>query len=379
MRNLVLLASLLASAVPAQGDHLYSVCVTDGNFRRVNPLTGLTSSSTPMVTTGAVNVMSCTGLARDSVTGQLYAILRLVGSQTVRRLAIIDPATAVVSVIGAFPDSFASLAFRADGVLFAVTGDGASVPETLYTVDVNTAATTFVMSLGSGSDGEAIAFAEDGFLYHLSGFGVPNVHEVFERIDTTTNVITSVPLSGFDYTEVHSVTAWVGGNLLASDLNDNRIVINTSGVVRLLGSWQEGPVKGLAFVPSPPTQPFFHAYGGGCAPAGGAIPLLVGSGIPSPSLAVQVNLVLAPFTVGVLGIGAANVSAPFPSPTCQIQILPLWAPDLFGFATTPSGTWTLPLVLPTGLPPDLFFQVALIDAGGPGGLIVSNPLQAHIQ
>ena len=72
------------------------------------------------------------------------------------------------------------------------------------------------------------------------------------------------------------------------------------------------------------------------------------------------------------------MSVPFPSLACQIQILPLWAPDLFPFATTPTGTWTLPLFLPAGLPPDLFFQVALIDAGGPGGLIVSNPLQMHI-
>ncbi|HEX6813197.1 MAG TPA: hypothetical protein VF384_16355 [Planctomycetota bacterium] len=378
MRTTLLLSFLLANAIPAQGDLLYSVCTTDGILRRVNPLTGVTASSVQMVTTAAVNVMSCTGLAHDPITGQLYAILRVTGSQTTRRLATVDPATGVVSVIGAFTDNFSSLAFRFDGVLFAVTGDGATVPESLYTVDVNTASATFVMSLGQGSDGEAIAFGADGYLYHLSGYGVPNVDEIFERIDTLTNVVTPVPLSGYNYDEVHSVTLWVGGNLLLSDINDHRVVLNTGGVSRLLGSWVNGPVKGLAFVPAPSTQPFFRPYGVACAAAAGAVPLLTGSGVPSPGLTVQLDLVLAPFSVGVIGLGASNVGVPIPSPECQIQILPLWSPELFAFATSAAGTWTLPLFLPAGLPPDLYFQVALIDAGGPGGLIVSNPLQMHI-
>jgi hypothetical protein len=378
MRTSLVLCLLLANAIPAQGDALYTVCVTDGFLRRVDPLTGLTTSSMQMVTTTSVNVLSCTGLSLHPSTGQLYAILRVTGSQTVRRLATVDPATGVVNVIGALNDNFASIAFRSDGVLFAVTGDGAVVPETLYTVDVNTATTTFVMPLGNGSDGEAIAFAPDGYLYHSSGYGLPNVDEIFERIDTTTNTITSITLSGFDHEEVHAMTSWVGGNLLFSDLFDNRFVKGTNGVARLLGTWQNGPVKGLAFVPSPTTQPFFRPYGGGCTAAAGSIPLLAGSGVPSPGLTVQLDLVLAPFTVGVLGLGASDVSAPVPSASCPVQILPLWAPDLFGFVTTASGAWTAPLFLPAGLPPDLYFQVALIDAGGPGGLIVSNPLRAHI-
>ena len=76
----------------------------------------------------------------------------------------------------------------------------------------------------------------------------------------------------------------------------------------------------------------------------------------------------------MLGIGASSVSYPFPSASCQIQILPLWAPDLFPFATTPGGTFTLPIVLPPGLPADLFFQAAVVDTNG---IIVGNPLQMH--
>jgi hypothetical protein len=304
----------------------------------------------------------------------LYAIVRVTGSQSVRRLAQVNP-SGVTTVIGPLGDNFASLAFRVDGVCFAVTGNGATVPESLFTVDLTTAATTLVMPLGAGSDGEAIAFGDDGYLYHFSGYGVPNVDEIFERIDTFTNTITPITLSGYDTQEVLSVTPWVGGNLLVADLYDNRIVTNTNGVVRQLGSWGYGPVKGLAFVPSPATQPFFHTYGWGCNAAAGTIPLLAGSGLPSPNQTVQLDLLLAPFTIGVLGIGAGSQSLPFPSAQCQIQILPLWAPDLFTFATTPAGTWTLSFVLPPGLPPDLFFQAAVVDTNG---LIVCNGLQAHI-
>jgi hypothetical protein len=375
MRTSLLVAFLLATAIPAQGDHLYTVTSTTGELRRVDPLTGADLWFVQMVTTTSQNVLSCTGLSYNPANGLLYAIVRVSGSQTVRRLAQIDPATGVTTVIGPLGDNFASLAIRIDGVCFAVTGDGATVPETLYTVDLTTAATTLVMALGNGSDGEAIAFGADGYLYHLSGLGVPNVDEVFERIDTFTNLVTPITLSGYDTQEVLSVAPWVGGNLLVADLYDHRIVTNTNGVVRLLGNWAYGPVKGMAFIPSQPTQPFFRTYGWACDAASGTMPLFFGSGVPSPNQTVQLNLLLAPYSIGVLGIGSGSVSYPFPSQACQIQVLPLWAPDLFTFATTPGGTWTLPLVLPPGLPSDLFFQAAVVDTNG---IIVGNPLQMHI-
>ena len=53
-------------------------------------------------------------------------------------------------------------------VLYGVTGDGADTPESLFTIDITTAATTLVLALGNGSDGEEIA--SDGILLlHASG------------------------------------------------------------------------------------------------------------------------------------------------------------------------------------------------------------------
>src|SRR5262245_29365905 len=127
-RSLALLA--VVAPLAAQGDFLYSVSSTDGLLRRVNPLTGAVISSVQMVTNNNVNAQGCTGLSCDPATGQLYAIMREVSQPAVRKLARVNPANGSATILGVLNDNFAALAFRADGVLFAVTGDGAAVPET---------------------------------------------------------------------------------------------------------------------------------------------------------------------------------------------------------------------------------------------------------
>jgi hypothetical protein len=81
------------------------------------------------------------------------------------------------------------MAFDSAGTLYAVTGDGATTGETLYTVNTTTAAMTFFLTLGNGSDGEAIAFnPDDGLMYHMSGLGT----KVFETINLTTMAVTPI-------------------------------------------------------------------------------------------------------------------------------------------------------------------------------------------
>src|SRR5262249_19204869 len=135
--SLALLAVLAPLA--AQGDHLFSVSSTNGQLRRVSPLTGAVLSSVQMVTNNNANVQGCTGLTCSPITGQLYAVMRDVSQPNVRKLAVVNPANGVATIQGVLSDNYAGLAFRPDGVLFGVTGDGASVPETLYTIDPATA------------------------------------------------------------------------------------------------------------------------------------------------------------------------------------------------------------------------------------------------
>lgn len=124
--------------------------------------------------------------------GTLYAVVRLSGVSG-RVLVTIDPTTAVVTQIGNLGDNFATLAFRDDGQLFGVTGDGASVPETLYSIDKFTAAKTLVRSLGAGADGEVIAYHPDQLFYHWSGNGTV----VFESVEAVPpHTVSNIPITG---------------------------------------------------------------------------------------------------------------------------------------------------------------------------------------
>lgn len=378
------LVPALSLPASAQGDELITVGSADGVLRVIDPVTGTTTRSVPIVTNASLNAVQCNGLARDPLSGQLFGIVRDSGSSA-RKLAVVDPFTGVANIAGTLPDSFAGLAFRADGVLFGVTGDGANTPETLFTINPANAVTTLALALalGNGDDGEAIAFGADGFLYHASGYGTPNQDEIFERIDTVANTITPVIRSGYDYTEMLSLTLWAGGNLLGIDLNDDVMVINTSGVSTLLttlgGAAPATSVKGTAFLPSPTTQTFLRAYGAGCAGATGRIPLLAGVMLPNPpGFLAKVDLVLGPAsTSGLLGLSTGNVSIPFPSASCQIQIMPspTVLPALVAFTTDAAGAWILLAAIPPGFPPaDLYLQAAF---SGSGGLFLTNPVQAH--
>jgi hypothetical protein len=68
---------------------------------------------------------------------------------------------------------FSAVAFPllAQSRLVGVTGDGASVPSSLYFLDPADASSTFIMSLGAGNDGETIGYNPvDNLLYHASGY-----------------------------------------------------------------------------------------------------------------------------------------------------------------------------------------------------------------
>ena len=105
----------------------------------------------------------------DENNGKVYAVLKVTGVSG-RVLATVDPATGVATTVGNLGDNFASISFREDGQLFGVTGDGATVPETLYLIDKTNATKTVAAALGAGGDGEAIAYnpVDDRF-YHWSG------------------------------------------------------------------------------------------------------------------------------------------------------------------------------------------------------------------
>lgn len=123
-----------------------------------------------VITLPGFTVTGAQGLALDPMTRVVYAIVKVAGANASRRLVRINLDTAACTDVGSLGDNFSSIAFRNDGQLFGVTGDGASVPETLYRINKVTAAKTLVMSLGAGGDGEVLAFNPiDQNFYHWSG------------------------------------------------------------------------------------------------------------------------------------------------------------------------------------------------------------------
>jgi hypothetical protein len=137
---------------------LLGVTFYNGNLYSINLTTGVATSLGAMTMAGET-INGGQGLATDPSTGTVYAILALASNTGKNRtLAAINPTTLVATKIGTLgQDGMADLAFLANGTLVGVTGDGATNPETLYSINKATGATTLIIALGNGLDGECIA------------------------------------------------------------------------------------------------------------------------------------------------------------------------------------------------------------------------------
>ena len=133
--------------------------------------------------------------------------------------------------------------------LYGVTGDGGTPQETLFELDMTDASSTFVLTLGNGSDGEEIAFnPDDGLLYHASG---SSTNKILETIDPVTLTITPITLTGDGNTEISGLTYAGSGELLASHRTPSAGLssITTAGVATNLGA-TDAALTGLAFIGS---------------------------------------------------------------------------------------------------------------------------------
>jgi len=164
----------------------------DYGFYEINPLNGAIIASR-IITVPGRTITGAVALTLDPTTGTAYVVAKASGvSGGGRLLLTVNLDTAVGVEIGNLGDNFSSLAFRSDGQLMGVTGDGATVPETLYLINKATAAKTLATTLGNGADGEVIAYnPNDNSLYHFSGNGTT----VYERV-LATAPYTVTPISG---------------------------------------------------------------------------------------------------------------------------------------------------------------------------------------
>jgi len=125
----------------------------------IDLITGADSALGTALTLSGSTVNGSTGLARHPTSGVFYAILKETGGGfTGRPLVTVNMGTGVCTLVGDTGDSVSSISFAPDGTLYATTGDGASTPETLWTVDITTGALTTLLTLGNGLDGEVATY-----------------------------------------------------------------------------------------------------------------------------------------------------------------------------------------------------------------------------
>ena len=218
--------------------------------------------STVSITLDGNNVNGCNGLATNPITGDIWILVKVgggggSGDVGVRTLATIDTSTGAATSVGVLGDAFAGIAFDPAGTLYGVTGDGANTPETLYTLDKTDASSTFVLALGNGSDGEAIAIDNKCVLHH--GSGVNDGFRFYERIDLVTlNFLFSGQQSGPAIND--ELASMVFNPSTQRILASERVVqiggssefldFTASGAATKIGE-TDRPMKGLAF-----TDPF---------------------------------------------------------------------------------------------------------------------------
>lgn len=195
---------------------------------------------------------------------------------------------------------------------------------------------------------------------------------------------------------VVGLTTWSGSGVRAfiyrngtmNDLNDllppgSRWTLSTAAHIsndgRIIG---EGFLRGAKkpFLLVPDCDGSFSIYGSGCSGSGGFTATLWGQGCPG----FDVSLALTNGPGGgqsVLAFGAGQGVLPI-NPLCSLQILPIipgTVTQALGGSGDGDGTWQTVFPLPLGFPAvTLNLQSVVFDAGAPGGITLSRPLQWDI-
>jgi hypothetical protein len=200
-----------------------------------------------VITVPGRTIISALGLARDPTTGETYAVAQAAGVAG-RLLIRINLTTGAGTEIGNLGDSFSSIAFRGDGQLFGVTGDGATVPETLYLIAKTNASKVVAAALGHGADGEVIAYhPPSNSFFHWSG----NTTIVFERVQATPPFgVTNVPITGSTSGEVFGAV-WdpARNQFLVHNIASSMDFWTTTGVRSNAQPPTLRPVRGMVLLP----------------------------------------------------------------------------------------------------------------------------------
>ena len=163
-------------------------------------------------------------------------------------LVTVDLPSGICTQVGNLGDNFSSLTFRKDGQLFGTTGNGATVPETLYLIDKTNATKTLAVGLGNGADGEVICYNPvDDKMYHWSGNGTV----VFESFPPSTpyTPVTNIPITGTTGGETFGALHWNLDSFLVSNISSNFLFATSTGVYGTTVHSNPDDIRGMAMPP----------------------------------------------------------------------------------------------------------------------------------
>ena len=225
-------------------------------------------SQLPLTITGGV-VTGTHALAGHWIEDQLYALVDL-GAISESILGLVNVDTGLVTVIGGTGHTFVGMTIDGNGVCYAVTGENDPTPESLYTIDLTTGASTFFCTLGTSDDGEVIAaLPYNSALWHVSGTAgaydpLTDTGTWFERLETgSTTPCASTPLAPDPFLlggRCTAITALASGLILWKEgvgPGPLHFVDPYSGMVQYSG-FTNFAVSEIASLPFCSPQPFFR-------------------------------------------------------------------------------------------------------------------------
>lgn len=197
----------------------------------INPSDGTLSVRGPITpSTGTINGFD--GLALDPTDNTLYAVTNLGGAGlTGRGLMTFNPPGKSVTLVGDMGDSVAGITVAKDGTMYAVTDDGATTSETLFTVNKSTGAMTMLLTLGNGDAGESITMVPARASGTLSVAAVNGVA-------TFSNVKLNAVASGYTLTASDELSSEASGLVNATSNSFNVTAPTPAGAVQFSNTSQ---------------------------------------------------------------------------------------------------------------------------------------------
>lgn len=210
----------------------------DGNVVSIDEATGAGGGIGPS------GFSTTNSMARDS-TGTIYTAHTAIAGAAMGQLVTIDPGTGAGTggALFATTNGARGLAFSAGDVLFAILDIGASGsigPDSLYTINVGTGATTLIGATGR-SDLQGLAFSPGGTLYGW------DIDLGLMTLDTLTGVATDVNAGIGALADIQTLDFAPDGTLYGA--RDSLYTINlATGAANLIGSGGYADLRGIAVI-----------------------------------------------------------------------------------------------------------------------------------